>query len=677
MIAARSLLVLALAGTACGAKTGDGARAPGRDAAGDVRLAKDRPPLVAIVREGDARSAIAAAVSTSGVAAERGAEVAVALAGAIEARLGAKGIHDATVIGGWDGYRVRAFVSDEAQAANMIDALRAALLAPMESDSTALAGATKKLAALAKRPLADPALLEAVRCTGEAFASVKAASPALAPTLTGRELEAWRRAAHGLGRVAMSAAGSERVALAATAAIAGGDAWPTAAPALAEAWPAPNARAEVYDATGTLSAGGARVTLAVRTSSASQAVLAANSLGDARGPLASRLAALDAPARIEGVVATAHAGGGCVTVTFDVAARDLGTDSSGRIATAVALARQELAVEVSDAPSDPAMARAIALRAGDPREAAERAAWWALCDLPASSASPPMVGSSELRFAIAIGLASGRDAAPADALATRASAIRSDLDRAMVAWHSPVVDARTSAERGQGELWLLIGSPCGTAPEVDADAGLGAAAAVGRCREACAPPQRERRRHRAVGGDRRHRTPRARSGAREREPGGACATARRSRRAKLRGGCSGADVDRASARVAARASERSRGARIVGTRRRARAGAPVVGLAAGDDRGARAIIGRGGVDARGRDARGPAAGRGAGQRRHDAGRRRGACGRSVDRTTTRRSANVRARAEHAAARAARNVRGGGRERRRRRGVIGPTAATRR
>ena len=482
MIAARSLLVLALAGTACGAKTGDGARAPIRDAAGDVRVAKDRPPLVAIVREGDARSAIAAAVSTSGVAPERGAEVAVALAGAIEARLGATGVHDATVIGGWDGYRVRAFVGDEAQAANMIDALRAAMLAPMESDSTALAGATKKLAALARRPLADPALLEAVRCTGEAFASTKTAS--LAPAVTGRELEAWRRAAHGLGRVALSAAGSERVAVAATAAIARGDAWPTAAPVLAEAWPAPNARAEVYDATGTLSAGGARVTLAVRTSSASRAVLAANALGDARGPLASRLAALDAPARIDGVVATAHAGGGCLTVTFDVAARDLGTDSSGRIATAVALARQELAVEVNEAPSDPAMARAVALRAGDPREAAERAAWWALCDLPAPSASPAGVGSSELRFAIAIGLASGRDAAPADALATRASAIRSDLDRAMVAWHSPVVDARTSTERGQGELWLLVGSPCGTAPEVDADAGLGAAVAVGAAKHA-------------------------------------------------------------------------------------------------------------------------------------------------------------------------------------------------
>jgi hypothetical protein len=491
MIAARALLVLALAGAACGPKTGESARTPGRESAGDVRVAKDRPPLVVVIRDGDARGAIAWAVSTSGIAPDRGAEVAVALAGAIEARLDAKGIRDATVVSGWDGYRVRVFAGDDAQTASRIDIVRAAMLVPMDSDSLALAGAAKKLTALSKRPLVDPALLDSVRCTGEAFALMKPApsAPSAVAAVTAHELEAWRRAAHGLGRVTLAAAGSERVAAAATAAIARGDAWPHAAPPVSDAWPslpAPNerARAEVYDATGTLAAGSARVTLAVRTTTASQAVAAANALGDVRGPLASRLGALDAPARVESVIATAHSGGGCLVVAVDVAARGLATDASGRLATAAALARQEIAASVNEAENDPTMARAIALRAGDPRDAAERAAWWALSALHDSGSSSPFASSTELRFSIAIGLANGRDAAPSDALASRANSIRADLDRAMVAWHSPVVDARSRVERGQGEMWILIGSPCGTASEVDADAGLAAAAAVAAAKHA-------------------------------------------------------------------------------------------------------------------------------------------------------------------------------------------------
>jgi hypothetical protein len=101
--------------------------------------------------------------------------------------------------------------------------------------------------------------------------------------------------------------------------------------------------------------------------------------------------------------------------------------------------------------------------------------------------SAPREGAS-FAYAIAIGLASGRDANDAsqkrgqdptgDALATRAQAIRADLDRATVAWHSPVIEGRTRVERGQGELWLVVASSCGTLAEVESDAGVGAAVAI-------------------------------------------------------------------------------------------------------------------------------------------------------------------------------------------------------
>ncbi|MGD0529779.1 MAG: hypothetical protein ABSE49_31880, partial [Polyangiaceae bacterium] len=56
--------------------------------------------------------------------------------------------------------------------------------------------------------------------------------------------------------------------------------------------------------------------------------------------------------------------------------------------------------------------------------------------------------------------------------------LRSEIDRAIVAWHSPAVEARTRVEPGQGETWVLVASTCGTLAEATSDAGAGAAVAV-------------------------------------------------------------------------------------------------------------------------------------------------------------------------------------------------------
>src|SRR5258706_13602946 len=61
-----------LACAACGGGQGAGAKAP-ESGAGDTRLAKDRPPVAVVARQGDPRGALAAAVGTSGVAPGRGA----------------------------------------------------------------------------------------------------------------------------------------------------------------------------------------------------------------------------------------------------------------------------------------------------------------------------------------------------------------------------------------------------------------------------------------------------------------------------------------------------------------------------------------------------------------------------------------------------------------------------
>jgi len=78
-------------------------------------------------------------------------------------------------------------------------------------------------------------------------------------------------------------------------------------------------------------------------------------------------------------------------------------------------------------------------------------------------------------MAIAVGLAAPRDSPGAFG---GADAIRAEIDRATLAWHAPVVDARTRVEQGQGETWVLLASPCGTGSESAGNAGVGAAVAL-------------------------------------------------------------------------------------------------------------------------------------------------------------------------------------------------------
>jgi hypothetical protein len=418
-----------------------------------TRIIKDHPPLALVERDGDPRGAVALAVVTTGVADERGAEVPVALAGLIETRLAARGLADITVVPSWDGYRVRALVRTEADVSRTLDALRETLLTPVDTT----AGAAKKLEALTHRPLLAPALLDAARCTGDPFGRPGAFHP---PTVA--ELEGWRRQAHGLGRVAFAAVGTVPLTDAAASSLAKSPVWPSATLPASIPWPSADAQAGIYDATGLIASGSARVTLLAYTPEPSLALLAAAGVGSERGALALRLGALDGPAKLRSVTAGVHPGGGCLAVVFDMAARDLAGDPSGRLATAAALARQELAVELGELASDAAAAQALLLRASDPREAAERAAWWTL----ASERSE----KTERRFSLAIGLSTRGSQTP--------TAIQSDLHRAIVGWHAPVVQGRTRVERGQGDLWLLLASPCGTSGEVDTDAGVSATVAV-------------------------------------------------------------------------------------------------------------------------------------------------------------------------------------------------------
>jgi hypothetical protein len=459
-VATGALAVLAATG-GCGAhghESGLPAEAP---ALGTRLTGAGRPPLAVLAREGDAQGALAVAVTTAGIASDRGALAGVTLAALVEARLAARGV-EASAVGGWDGWRMRALVDSPADAVRIVDALRTALLTPVTANDPALSLAVRKASALARRPLPDPALASVAGCTGEAYGAGDPTPP------QAQDLEAWRRAAHGLGRVAIAVVGNAALADAAARALGNAPAWSRAASIAGAPWPPAHGPSVVYGASGEIEPGAARIVVMARTSAPERAVALAPALGDPQGPLASRLAALGTPGHVRSVVATAHVDGGCVAATIDLSARDLASDAPARIATAAALARQEVAVEMADGTVPADLGAELTRRAADPRDAAERAAWWSLAGKHAEDDDDP-------RITLVVGVAAPKDAA---AGTSSADAIRSEIDRATVAWHVPVLESRTHVERGQGEAWILLASPCGTGSEAAGDAGAGAAVAM-------------------------------------------------------------------------------------------------------------------------------------------------------------------------------------------------------
>src|SRR5690606_16988594 len=122
--------------------------------------------------------------------------------------------------------------------------------------------------------------------------------------------------------------------------------------------------------------------------------------------------------------------------------------------------------------------RTLSRRSGDAREAAERAAWWALVDQdrpkPLTSAD---ASARSAKGSVALGVPARRGTAPRDgdkelAVGPSREALADAVTKATAAWDKPVIDARSRVESGQGETWILVGSPCGTEAETEADAGI-------------------------------------------------------------------------------------------------------------------------------------------------------------------------------------------------------------
>jgi len=448
---------------------GCGPAGRGRDASGpnkitttpgmEVHAASGRPRLSIVRRDGDPSAAIAIELRAAD-----GEELDLALAAQlIGARLEAASFGSVEVIAGTRVARVRALVP---QLGNTIATqLDAALTKPFLKEEPAMAAVRRALDAFAARPAADPAIARATRCLDRPTRPASSKLPSL-EELPAR-VEAARDARVRSDTVVVGAVGSGSVD-------AFGATWrglpPLAGSKNVVSPPLPSGPAVTLS----LAHEGGVVVIEGGPRAALPGALP--SLVDPDGPLSLRLRAAD-DFRIRGVAGAARAEGACLVIEVEPspAARLFAKDPERfamRAAVALEVARQEaeLALEAGKGTADAEAARIAIGAGGDPREAADRAAWWSW------PASPSSTISSSPTLSVPTAAIKGPQVDEATILSQVGSKFSLAVSRSKLAWTKNEIDLRGRLEIGQGELWAALGSPCSVGHEGVADAGLAAVA---------------------------------------------------------------------------------------------------------------------------------------------------------------------------------------------------------
>ena len=369
---------------------------------------------------------------------------AAALAGVMERRLRAKGIGDATASAGAEGYRVRATVASPEAARMFVAAAFTALASPIVDDD--MPAAHTKTAAVLALPLVSAPEEPVARCLGAPRVRVRGKE------LDATALESIRARSHVRARVALAVVGSRPQIAALTDALAHAPrlAADPGAPAQLRPELAPFAVFEADSA--------ARETHAVvahQFGSALEALAAAERLEGS--PLATRIVALEGGVRVRDITATAKVVGGCLAI--DLAFSDPGRATEQSIARGITIVEEEIDLVVGTGFAAKPDDRAIR-RLADVGVAAEAAAWLSLSQ---DRAEPALAFTR-----VAVASARGQSIAQDD--------LEAALAVARKAQKSSVVEVRGKVEHGQGELWLFLGSPCGTMLESNSDAGVTSAA---------------------------------------------------------------------------------------------------------------------------------------------------------------------------------------------------------
>ena len=428
--AALPALLLALA---CQAPTARRAVPPpspesGRPAV-ELRALADRPALSLVHREGDPRGAVAVAVAH-----DFGSEASLGLASILRARLERAGFRELEVRPHALGVLLSTLVSTPDDGARFARAATTAL-------TTAIADGERPRDALRAPALRGAAEAAVQGCSGEL--GLEPAEGGAAPEAPdGATLESWRAQLASAGSVAFAAVGPRALLDALATAVERGDKWSAAAPP-SDRWPD-------ADSIGSVRSGERRLSVAFRAPDAARALETSQELATPGSVLATRLAALDAAFRLDRVVATARVRGACLRIDARAASAEL---TALDVARAASVIDEEARRALEGRTGPPSTLDEAVIRPSHPAEAAAAAAWRALIARQSPGA---------LRRAVSwAGPSLGRDG---------------ELDRASsvldAARGKNSVERRVRVEAGQGELWALLASPCGTASESGDDAGV-------------------------------------------------------------------------------------------------------------------------------------------------------------------------------------------------------------
>ena len=460
-------MTLAALGAGCGAPHEEGAGALGRPYAGvagnqgriEAKRIAGRPRLTLVSRDGDPQPAIAV-VFTTGL----GSALTTALGAVVEHRLRAAGFEPDVRVDR-DAFRVRVSIADPAKVAPLFTAVAAAAVRPIAPASGELALAAQRLASLGRNPLDAAELSPITACTGALGLAPGERVPSAETPEGLREIESARARALGAARTSIGVAGPAAFAQAVTQALERTSGWLEGPAAIAD--PAPAADVASAYVSPSLERRGARLSLAVRVPDPAAAAAAAERLGASESPLLARVHTMGEAWRVLSISGVARAHGGCVSVTLETSHRSTSDPLEPSAAAAAAIVRREVSAALDEGDASGVAARQI-LTAADPRDAASRAAWWA-----AASSLPP----SPPRWVAALGAPSPeRGPREPAARGVTAAQFQGELDRALATVGG--AERRLSVERGQGELWLLLASPCGVAEEGLPDAGASALATL-------------------------------------------------------------------------------------------------------------------------------------------------------------------------------------------------------
>ena len=417
------------------------------------------PPLVLQVRSGDPVGAVAVAVNTASIA-PRDSEVAVALAAVVETRLRRNGLADAQVAVTRDGYSARVAAANGADAAIVAAKMRDALSLPIAGDAAALRAVGARISELKARSGTPAAMRSIGRCLAQLDSSEASAAPSAV------ELEAWRKSAHSLGRIGFSAVGGDTLTDAVTEKMVALGSWPSQTRAKVAARSREPARDVLAEPSRDRSS--IAINFALSTEQTALAANLAKRLKSTENRLASRLRGADVAAQLTSVTATANSSGGCLALHVEL--DDVGAAQLSGIGDAVAIVRQEIAAQ-SEAASHDVAAVDHALNASDPRDAASAAAWWSAIDAP--NAKGAKAGESLSRdLGVVVSYGARRINSAENTRVSRA--IRAEIDRGSKEPLDRTIDLRTRVERGQRDMYVLVGSPCGVGSEADSDTGVSA-----------------------------------------------------------------------------------------------------------------------------------------------------------------------------------------------------------